>query len=120
LSLLDSDNLHRLKVATYYYEHFNNDQVITANDDFLSNNVWHVFPVFVIDREHFQNYMLKHGVETNIHYPVPPHQQKAFKELNDLSFPQTEYLHRSEVSLPCHPLTTQEEMDYIVKLVNDY
>lgn len=120
LAQLDQDNAHRLRVAQYYYRHFKNDHVITANDSFLAHNAWHVFPVFVTDRAHFRDYMLLNGVETNVHYPVAPHQQAAFKELNDLSFPQTEYVHRTQVSLPCHPLTTQAEMEYVAQVVNSY
>lgn len=120
LEHLDRDNLRRLHIAQYYYEHFKNDHVVTANNSFIDHNVWHVFPVFVTDRSHFQSYMMDHGIETNVHYSKAPHQQAAFSELNDLSFPQTEFLHRSEVSLPCHPLMTLQEMEYIAQVVNNY
>ncbi|MBF4986188.1 DegT/DnrJ/EryC1/StrS family aminotransferase, partial [Nonlabens mediterrranea] len=120
LAQLDSDNNKRLLVAQFYYHHFKNDHVTLADREFLNHNAWHVFPVFVADREHFQNYMLENGIETNVHYPVPPHQQEAFKELNDLNFPQAERLHRTEVSLPCHPLMSPTEMEYVVKVVNNY
>ncbi|PQJ30673.1 DegT/DnrJ/EryC1/StrS family aminotransferase [Nonlabens arenilitoris] len=120
LTSLDQDNKQRFTVAQFYFNHIKNDHVVLANDGFLMHNSWHVFPVFVADREHFQSYLSNHGIETNVHYPVPPHQQEAFKELNDLSFPHTEKLHNTEVSLPCHPLMTSLEMEYIVKVVNNY
>ncbi|WOI21576.1 DegT/DnrJ/EryC1/StrS family aminotransferase [Nonlabens ulvanivorans] len=120
LTLLDQDNLQRSKVAQYYFDHFTNDHVVTANVNFLKHNSWHVFPVFVTDRDHFQDYMMENGIETNVHYPLPPHQQEAFKELNDLSFPQTENLHLTEVSIPCHPLLSPSEIKKVVQVVNNY
>ena len=120
MPLLDEDNKRRIQIAKSYFEKIRHDHVVLPKAAFLSHNAMHVFPVFVNDRAHFQNYLAEKGIGTNVHYPVPAHQQKAFKELNDLSFPQTEYLHRTEVSLPCHPLLTEKEVLFIVDCINNY
>ncbi|MGJ8683996.1 MAG: DegT/DnrJ/EryC1/StrS family aminotransferase [Nonlabens sp.] len=120
LPSLDADNKRRVEIAKSYYENIRHDHVVLPESAFLENNAMHVFPVFVDDRPHFQNYMEEKGIGTNVHYPLAPHHQEAFKELSDLSFPQTEYLHRTEVSLPCHPLLTDEEVIYIIECINNY
>ncbi|WP_438962254.1 DegT/DnrJ/EryC1/StrS family aminotransferase [Nonlabens sp.] len=120
LLILDADNAHRVAIAQRYFNEMTNDHVRLASADFLAHNAVHVFPVFVLDRAHFQDYLAQKGIETNVHYPLPPHLQEAFQELNDLSFPQTEYLHKTEVSLPCHPLLSDAEMSYIINAINSY
>lgn len=120
LPILDADNKHRVAIAQRYFKEMKNDHVQLAESTFLEQNAMHVFPVFVADRSHFQDYLEQKGVETNVHYHLPPHQQEAFQELNDLSFPQTEYLHKTEVSLPCHPLLSDAAASYIIEAINSY
>jgi dTDP-4-amino-4,6-dideoxygalactose transaminase len=59
-------------------------------------------------------------VETEIHYPIPPHQQKCYKEWNKLSLPVTERIHREELSLPCNPVITKEEASHVADLINTF
>jgi dTDP-4-amino-4,6-dideoxygalactose transaminase len=120
LPQLDADNKKRVEIATYYYEHINNDKVQLLSQDFLKNSVVHVFPVYVNNRKAFIDYLEAQGIGTSLHYEVPPHLQKAFKAFNHLIFPITEELHRTEVSLPCHPLITFEQMERVVHEVNGY
>lgn len=120
LPMLDADNTRRIEIATYYYQHINNVKVKLLPSDFLNNCVSHVFPVYVANRKVFMDYLDHEGIGTSVHYEIPPHQQAAFKELNHLSFPVTEELHRTEVSLPCHPLLSNEDVEFIVKAVNAY
>ena len=63
----------------------------------------------------FQNYLKLNGIQTMIHYPIPPHKQKAFQEWNDLSFPITEKIHDEVLSLPMSPILTDDEIDKYLK-----
>ncbi len=120
LPQLDVDNDRRVEIASYYYQHIDNKKVKLLPVDFLNNCVSHVFPTYVDNRKVFMDYLDHIGIGTSIHYEIPPHQQVAFKELNHLSFPVTEELHRTEVSLPCHPLLSNGDVDRIIKAVNAY
>lgn len=120
LPLLDSDNKRRVEIANYYYDNINNDKVKLLPRDFINHCAVHVFPVFVENRKVFINYLDHECIGTSVHYKVPPHKQKAFKEFNHLTFPVTEELHRTEVSLPCHPLLKNEEVMHIVRVINAY
>jgi dTDP-4-amino-4,6-dideoxygalactose transaminase len=120
LPALDADNLLRIEIARNYYKKMNNLKISVLSTDFLKYNAMHVFPVFVNDRPRFQEYMLKNGIETSCHYEIPPHQQVAFKEFNALQFPVTEGLHATEISLPCHPLLSEEDQAHIIAVVNNY
>jgi dTDP-4-amino-4,6-dideoxygalactose transaminase len=63
---------------------------------------------------------MDNGIQTLIHYPIPPHKQPAYKEWNDLSYPVSEEIHRTIISLPISPIMTTEEMDEVVKVINAY
>ena len=82
--------------------------------------VWHIFPIFCKHRDQLQQYLKDHGVETQIHYPIPPHKQRCYKEWNDLSFPITEQIHHEELSIPCNQAMTQKEVDEIINLLNSF
>ena len=70
------------------------------------------------NRDDFQKYLADNGVQTLIHYPTPPHKQDAYKEWNTLSFPITEEIHRTIISLPMSPVLTQEEIQKVVDVIN--
>jgi len=67
-----------------------------------------------------QNYLVQNQIETVIHYPIPPHKQKAFKEWNSLSFPITEKIHNEVLSLPISPILTEEEVSFVIEILNRY
>jgi dTDP-4-amino-4,6-dideoxygalactose transaminase len=120
LPQLDTDNQRRVEIASYYFKHLHNSKVRLPSLHFLKNNVVHVFPVYVDHRKGFVEHLDQEGIGTSVHYEVPPHRQKALQELNHLTFPVTEKLHRTEVSLPCHPLMTLEHLQKVVQAVNAY
>lgn len=120
LKHLDDDNNKRRFVANYYIQNIKNSLVtlpITYDD---SSHVWHCFVVRVNEREKFQQYLMDNGIQTLIHYPVPPHKQPAYKEWNDLTYPISEEIHRTIISLPISPIMTAEEMNKVVKVINAY
>ncbi|PMB24597.1 hypothetical protein CEN47_17695 [Fischerella thermalis CCMEE 5319] len=67
-----------------------------------------------------QKYLTEKGIQTLIHYPIPPHKQKAYKLWNAWEFPITEKIHNEVLSLPMSPVITNEEVEYIVKVINDF
>ncbi|MDP4278166.1 MAG: DegT/DnrJ/EryC1/StrS family aminotransferase [Bacteroidota bacterium] len=83
-------------------------------------NSYHLFPILTPHRDALQQYLLENGVQTQIHYPVPPHKQACFKAWNDRSFPITEEIHALELSLPMSPLLTEAELQQVVGLLNNW
>lgn len=117
LNCLDDDNSRRQQIASYYLSNIVNESVTLPTP---SDSVYHIFPVLCSQRDNLQKYLLENGVETVIHYPIPPHKQKCYPQWNGLSLPITEHIHNCELSLPCHPAMTDEEVDRVVALLNAF
>lgn len=117
---LDDDNKHRQEIAKYYYEHINNPKILLPIRLDDENNVYHIFPVLCEQRDALQKHLTDNGVQTLIHYPIPPHKQECYKEWNDKSLPITEKIHNQELSLPISPVMTIEEAAEVVKVVNAF
>lgn len=121
LPYLDRDNDHRRAIARIYREGINNPVVsLPAPADADEENVYHIFPIFCNYRDELQSYLREQGIMTLIHYPIPPHKQKCYGELNHLSFPVTERIHATELSLPMSQVMTEEEAHRVVKAVNSF
>lgn len=126
LKYLDEDTILRRKVAAYYYENINNPLIELPERLTDENNVYHLFPVLVKEgkRDELHNYLQEHGVGTVIHYPIPPHHQDCYSletwNSPQLQLPITERIHNEELSLPISPCLMPEQIDYVVKLINDY
>lgn len=119
LKRLDADNrLRRTIVAAYDHGIVNKKVVLPIVDQGESAHVHHVYVVRVENREGFQQYLLYQGIQTVIHYPIPPHKQEAYKELENLSLPITEQIHRQVISLPLSPLLTNEQVAYVIDTIN--
>lgn len=120
LKYLDEDNLHRQTIAHYYYDHISNPliQLPARLDD--ANNVYHLFPVLCEKRDDLQDFLRLNGVQTLIHYPIPPHAQACYQDLRNLSFPITDKIHHDELSLPISPVLTLSEAERIVNLINEF
>lgn len=120
LTHLDEDNAWRKQMAQYYLERICHPEIILPVIKDWDGNVFHIFPIRCARRDELQRYLLGHGVQTIIHYPIPPHKQGCYKEWNELSFPVTEQVHREELSLPISPVISQEEVIEIVELLNQW
>ena len=83
-------------------------------------NVNHIFPVFCEERDRLQQHLREWGVETLIHYPIPPHHQECYKEYAELSLPITERIHDTELSLPIGPTITEAEALQVIEAVNAF
>lgn len=120
LKYLDSENARRRAIADKYYTGISNPLINLPSKPDASANVWHIFPLFTRHRDELQSYLRDRGIETLIHYPVPPHRQTCFAQWNELSLPITENLAKTELSLPISPVLTDEEVDTIIKSVNEW
>ena len=120
LKHLDEDVAIRKEVARYYIEHMTNPNIITPMVTDWDAHVFHIFTVRTQRRDSLQQYLAENGVQTIIHYPIPPHKQECYKEWNNLSFPITEQIHNEELSLPMSPVLTEEDIIGVVDLVNQW
>jgi len=118
LKYLDEENNKRKQIAKYYLENIKNEKVVLPK--VITDSVWHLFVVRTKERNVLQKYLQEKGIQTLIHYPIPPHKQKAYKEWNRLSFPITEKIHNEVLSLPISPVMEREEVEKVVKVVNDF
>ena len=124
---LDADNARRAEIAARYCREIGNPLVTLPGEDGRreagdgkSGNVWHVFPVRTERRDEFQAYLTEKGVQTVIHYPIPPHRQPAYTEWHGLELPITERIHETIISLPISPVMTDDEVAEVIAAVNDW
>ena len=117
---LDADNDYRRYIAKRYLLEIKNEKIILPFWDLSSNHVFHLFVIRTEKRDDLQTYLKQNGDETLIHYPIPPHHQNAFSEWKSLSFPVTEKIHREVLSLPISPVMTEEEVGFVIRILNEY
>lgn len=120
LSNLDTENTTRKAIAKRYLSEINNAKILLPKWDLSDHHVFHLFVIRTENRSELQNYLQQNGIETMIHYPIPPHQQKAMAAWNALSFPITEKIHREVLSLPISPVMTSEEVSLVIQILNKY
>ncbi|MFS2190301.1 DegT/DnrJ/EryC1/StrS family aminotransferase [Mucilaginibacter sp. Mucisp84] len=120
LKTLDQETATKRAIANRYLAEINNGKIILPKVAEQSAHVWHLFVVRTDTRGHLQQYLTDKGIQTVIHYPIPPHQQEAYKEWNHLSYPLSEMIHREVLSLPLSPVLKPEEVDYIIESINEY
>ncbi len=120
LKHLDSDNESRRAVAKFYHENITNNKIVLPECVSEEGHAWHLFVVRCEERDRFQAYLKDNGIETIIHYPIPPHKQEAYKEYNHLSLPITEKIHREVLSLPISPIMSKEQAEEVVRVVNNF
>ena len=126
---LDADNQRRKEITARYQREVSNPLVrlrlvaneITARSSLAPrDSVHHIFPVFCERRDELQKYLADHGVETQIHYPIPPHKQKCYQEWSKLSLPVTEKIHAQELSIPCHQAMSDDNVNSVISLLNSF
>ena len=122
---LDADNRRRAEIAAAYVKGIANPAVRLPDDPNEAGsgrlrNVWHIFPVFCDRRDALREHLRTAGVETVIHYPIPPHRQPAYGEWHALSLPVTERIHDTELSLPISPVLTDAEVEKVIAAVNTF
>lgn len=121
LKYIDEENTVRRNIAKRYISEISNPKIILPeNPENEREHVWHVFIIRTENREALQAYLTENGIQTLIHYPIPPHRQQAYKEWNDMSFPISEKIHQEVLSLPISPVMSDEEVDKIIEIINKF
>lgn len=121
LPFLDAENEVRRTIAQQYVNGITNSKIrlpeIPADG---KEHVWHLFVIRTEERSALQEYLLEKGIQTMIHYPIPPHKQEAYSEWNEQSFPLTEKIHEEVLSLPMSPVLTDKEVETIIDAINSF
>lgn len=121
LKRLDKDNEVRREYAERYIREIQNPRMIVPEYPCREGHVFHIFAIRVPERRNqLQQWLKEEGIETQIHYPKPPHLQEAYKEWGRLSFPVTEKIHKEELSLPLSPVHTAEEITRVIEALNRF
>ena len=128
LKRLDADNERRVEIAKYYCNNITNQNIIlpvsreslhTWNKKKNAQHVWHLFVIRSAQRDNLQSYLLEKGIQTLIHYPIPPHKQLAYRKMNFENYPITELIHETILSLPISPVLKDEEVYEVVNALNE-
>ena len=142
LKYLDDDNARRRAIAAYYQKNITNPAITLPSRAPLSSpegdtnvlkrneapsgavggasNVWHIFPVLCEQRDALKDFLSDSGVQTMIHYPIPPHKQACYPDWHGLCFPITERIHAQELSIPCHQAMTDAEVERVTEIINHF
>ncbi len=121
LKYIDEDNAKRRQVAERYVAEIGNSNIVLPQLPAVAEeHVWHLFVIRTENRDKLQEYLQANGVQSLIHYPIPPHKQKAYKYYNNLVFPITEKIHKEVLSLPISPVMTDQENDKIIHELNRF
>lgn len=124
LHRLDADNQRRREIAKRYCENINHPSIIlpqlVTNNLQLTTHIWHLFVIRTPRRNQLQQYLTENGIQTLIHYPIPPHKQLAYKKWNNLSFPITELIHDQILSLPMSPTMKKSDVEKVISVINKY
>ena len=121
MKYIDAENSRRKEIAKRYIAEINNPNIILPeNPAYEAEHVWHLFVIRTAEREKLQNYLTENGVQTLIHYPIPPHKQEAYKAWNDLSFPITEKIHEEVLSLPISPVMAEDSVTKVIEIINQF
>jgi len=120
LNKLDFETMRKRNTANRYLTEITNPKIVLPKVTYDLAHVWHLFVIRTTNRADLQKFLADKGVQTVIHYPIPPHKQEAYKELNTLSFPISEQIHEEVLSLPLSAVLEKEEIDNIIKILNEY
>ena len=120
LPKLDAENEKRRIIAKRYLSEIKNDKIILPFWNLSKNHVFHLFVIRTQNRLNLQEYLRQHNIQTVIHYPIPPHNQKALSAWNHLSFPISQKIHDEVLSLPISPVLTMDEVSHIIAILNQY
>lgn len=120
LKNLNQETKIRKSIANRYINEINNSKIILPKIVTQESHVWHLFVIRTNERINLQQYLTNNNIQTVIHYPIPPHKQEAYRELNYLSFPISEKIHDEVLSLPLSPVMTNEDVNEVIKIINLY
>lgn len=121
LPYLDTINDHKISLAHSYFKRIANSKIILPTIQNDSKSVYHIFNVRTKKRDELKEYLLKKGIKTEIHYPIPPHLQSGYKSFfTDQQFPISEEIHNTTLSLPISNFHTEDDINYIADCINKF
>lgn len=121
LKYLNKINEHKRQLAKIYLDNLKDDFIKpVVHEDY--EDVYHIFNVRHPERDKLKKYLLDHGIKSEIHYPIPPHRQKAMQGILDSSrsYPISEEIHQTTLSLPCSFSHTKEDIYRVVEVMNKF
>ena len=118
LRRLDKDNTRRIEIAHYYSTHICHPAVELLPDITDNSHVYHIYAIKCKNRNYLQQLLLEHGIQTQVHYPISIHRQKAYSQYATLHLPISDHWADDELSLPLSPLMTDEEVQTVVDTIN--
>lgn len=127
LKFLEQENEYRRKLASLYLDGIKSESIVlpfpkntNLKCEENKEHVWHLFVIRHPKRDELQKHLTNNGIQTLIHYPIPPNKQLAYKALNHLDFPITNTIHSQVLSLPLNPILSEKEIELIIKNLNDF
>ncbi|QDK78206.1 DegT/DnrJ/EryC1/StrS family aminotransferase [Spirosoma sp. KCTC 42546] len=120
LPALNSENSRRRALARMYLAGIRHSDMTLPPGDQIEQDVWHLFVIRHPRRDDLKTYLREQGIGTDIHYPIPPHHQRAYASFAHLSLPISEQIHREVLSLPLNPSMTDEEVAYVIDTINGF
>lgn len=120
LQYLEADTARRQQIAARYLSEINNEAIYLPNLTETKAHVWHLFVIRSENRTTLQSYLTEQGIQTLIHYPIPPHKQQAYSEWSELSLPLTEEIHEQVLSLPLDPTMSEEAISKVISAINKF
>lgn len=118
LKYLDEENERRKEIANRYLTEITNPSITLPKIQNIDSHVFHIFPIHTNRRDALQKHLADNGIQTLIHYPIPPHKQECYKDWNRQSYPITERLAATELSLPISPILPPPEIAKILSTLN--
>jgi dTDP-4-amino-4,6-dideoxygalactose transaminase len=125
LKYLDEETQHRREIAAYYCQNINHPEIIlpTQNPSLITqslDHVWHLFVIRCVQRDKLQQFLQEKGIQAMIHYPIPPHKQKAYADGGHKSWPVAEQIHEQVLSLPMNPVVSGVYMSFVVDIFSEF
>lgn len=117
---LDAETSARRRIAARYLAEIRNPLVLLPSSPAPSAHVFHLFVIRTTERDRLQRWLADRGVQTMVHYPIPPHHQDAYREYRTLSLPLTEAIHREVLSLPLSPVMSDDQVSAVIDAVNRF
>lgn len=120
LPYLEKETVRRQEIARLYRAGINNPLVTLPQVEVESAHVWHLFVVRTEVREQLQQWLTGRGVQTLIHYPIPPHQQQAYPQFRNFQLPVTEEIHQQVLSIPMDPTMSNDSVAKVIDAINGF
>ena len=119
LEFLDRINLHKQELAALYISELKDDFIKPVLQQGV-HDVFHIFSIRHKKRDDLKEYLKRNGIQTEVHYPIPPHKQNALSLLSDLELPVSEEIHKTILSLPISTIHSKEDISRVIEIINRF